>query len=75
MNMIQRFKAKTPPYNKKWGQFSTKCATVCAGVLSSGLITNTIAIVAMLVVVFAFGTHAVINGLKVEKTDKTNENG
>jgi len=75
MNIIQRFKAKTPAYNKKWGRFSSKCATVCAGIIATGLITNPIATVAMYVVVFAFGTHAVVNGLQVEKTDKTNENG
>jgi hypothetical protein len=70
MNIIQRFKAKTPERNRKAGVFTTKLATAFAGILATGLVTNKYAIIIMIGFTFAFGTHAVVNGLKVEKPIK-----
>lgn len=67
MNLIEKFKAKTPKKNKRIGRIFTAIGVIAGTILTAGVVTAPLG-VTILTVVSAVSTGvAVFNGQKVEE--------
>ena len=67
MNLIQKFRAKTPKDNKRIGRIFTAIGLVAGTILSAGVITAPLGVTILTVVAAVSGGVAVFNGQKVDE--------
>lgn len=69
MNLIQKFRAKTPKDNKRIGRIFTAIGLVAGTILSAGVVTAPLGVTILTVVTAVSGGIAVFNGQKVEDSE------
>lgn len=67
MNLIEKFKAKTPKRNKRIGRFFTAIGVIAGTILTAGVVTAPLGVTILTVVSAVSGGIAVFNGQKVEE--------
>ena len=65
MNLIKRIKAKTSFKNRAQGVSATAIASICAGILTTGLVTNPVGITILTIGALVSGVIAREKALKV----------
>jgi|JFJP01.1.fsa_nt_gi hypothetical protein len=67
MNIIEKFKTRTPRKNKRNGRLLTLVGTFAGALLTVGAVTNPIGIAALITLSIVGGAGAVYHGSKTEE--------